>query len=260
MSKKVSIVIPTYNGEKYLQETVDSCLNQSYENIEIIVVDDCSTDHTVEILKSYGKKIKLIENKTNQGIVKNINNMTLGLDSDYVIFLGHDDILSKDHIEIMISEFDSDTVAVHCNSIIIDKNGDDIEIARDDKVQIQKTGNCMFELSINNFISSCGMLHRVNIFKKLNGWSTDYIHYGEWLFYINELKYGKIKYTTRTKAFYRKHDTNITNTFKDKKVKKTLNKYKQRCRHLAHISNNNTMMENVKFYMNELKLFIKTLR
>ena len=102
MPKKVSIVIPAYNGEKYIKETLDSWLNQSYEKIEIIVADDCSVDGTVEILKSYGNKIKLTVNKVNQGIVKNINNMTLGLDSDYVIFLGHDDVLPQNHIEIMI--------------------------------------------------------------------------------------------------------------------------------------------------------------
>lgn len=256
MSKKVSIVIPTYNGKKYVKETLDSCLNQSYNNIEIFVVDDCSADSTVEILKSYGNKIKLTENKTNQGIVKNINNMTLGLDSDYVIFLGHDDVLPQNHIEIMISEFDSDTVAVHCNSMIIDKTGNEVKIARDDNTQIQKSANCMFELSINNFISSCGMLHRVDIFKKLNGWSEEYKQYGEWLYYINELKYGKIKYTTRTKALYRMHDTNITNTFKDKKVKPSISKYKQYCRSLAHAKNKNSFKENIKYLFNKFKLYI----
>ena len=217
MPVKVSIIIPTYNGEKYIRETLDSCLNQSYKNIEIIVVDDCSTDTTVEILKSYGSKIKLTVNKVNKGIVKNINNITLELNSDYVIFLGHDDVLPQKHIEIMISEFDSNTVAVHCNSMIIDEIGNEVKIARNDNTQIQKSANCMFELSLNNFISSCGMLHRVDIFKKLNGWSEEYKQYGEWLYYIKELEYGNIKYTVRTKALYRRHATNITNSFNNKR-------------------------------------------
>lgn len=260
MPKKVSIIIPTYNGEKYIKETIDSCLNQSHKDIEIIVVDDCSSDGTVEILKSYGNKIDLTLNKMNQGIVKNLNNMTLGLKSEYFIFLGHDDILPVNHIEIMISEFEEDTVAIHCNSIVIDGDGKEMYIARDDNIQKNKTANCMFELSVNNFISSCGMLHRTNVFQELNGWNEQYKQYGEWLYYIRELEFGNIKYTTKTKALYRKHETNITNTFKERSVKISLNKYKQECRSLAHGINKNTIRENIEYFFNEVKLFIKSFK
>jgi len=260
MNKKVSIIIPTYNGAKYIKETIDSCLNQSYKNIEIIVVDDCSSDSTVDILKSYENRIHLTINKTNQGIVKNLNNMTLGLESEYFIFLGHDDILPTNHIEIMIGEFDDDTIAVHCNSMGIDGNGNETKLIRSDDIQITKTKNCMFELSIDNFISSCGMLHRTDIFQKLNGWDDEYKQYGEWLYYIRELEFGNIKYTTKTKAFYRRHETNITNTFKNKDVKRSLNKYKRVCRNLAHNINKNTTSDNIRYYFNEFKLFIKSFK
>jgi hypothetical protein len=159
----------------------------------------------------------------------------------------------------MIGEFDEDTVAVHCNNMGIDGNGKETKLNRDDKIQIQKTNNCMFELSIDNFISSCGMLHRTDIFQKLNGWDENYKQYGEWLYYVKELQYGKIKYTTRTKVYYRRHETNITNTFKDKKVIRDLNIYKKECRKLAHKLNNNTFKENIKYYLNEIKLIIKDL-
>jgi len=247
MHSKVSIIIPTYNGEKYIRESIDSCLNQTYNDIEIIVVDDCSNDSTVEILKTYGNKIKLTINQANQGIVKNLNNMTLGLDSEYFIFLGHDDILPSNHIEVMLNEFDDDTVAVHCNSIVIDGEGKELGLAREDKEQVKKTDNIMFELSIDNFISSCGILHKTEIFKKLNGWDETYKHYGEWLYYIKELEYGKIKYTTNTKAFYRKHDTNITKSFKNKKVLKELSAYKNFCRDLAFSKTKHTLTESIKF-------------
>jgi len=260
MNKKVSIIIPTYNGAKYIKETIDSCLNQSYKNIEIIVVDDCSSDSTVEILKSYENKINLTINKTNQGIVKNLNNMTLGVESEYFIFLGHDDILPINHIEIMIGEFDNDTIALHCNSMGIDGNSNETKLNRSDDKQIQKTDRCMFELSIDNFISSCGMLHRTDIFQKLNGWDDEYKQYGEWLYYIRELEFGNIKYTTKTKAFYRRHETNITNTFKNKDVKRSLNKYKRVCRNLAHNINKNTTSDNIRYYFNEFKLFIKSFK
>jgi len=87
---KFSIIIPAYNAEKYIEETLNSILNQSYNNYEIIVVDDCSTDRTYEILEKY-KEIKLFQTKTNsrQGVARNI-----GLDNatgEYILFLDADD-------------------------------------------------------------------------------------------------------------------------------------------------------------------------
>ena len=52
----VSVAMTTYNGEKFLREQIDSILNQTYQNLEIVICDDCSTDHSLEILKSYEKK------------------------------------------------------------------------------------------------------------------------------------------------------------------------------------------------------------
>ena len=254
--KKVLIIIPTYNGEKYVKETIDSCINQSYENIEIIVTDDCSTDSTVEILKSYGDKIDLTINKTNQGIVKNLNNMLLGRKGDYYIFLGHDDILPKNHVKIMVNEFDDNVLFVHCNNMGIDKDGNETGLVRDDNIQINKSSNCLFELSIDNFITSCGMMHKVDVYQKINGLDEKWKNWAEWLLYVNELglNNGTVKYTTKTKALYRRHESNITYTMKSKDIKKSVYDFKKESRHLAHRLNNNTFKENIKYYINEIKI------
>ncbi|MEO0935820.1 MAG: glycosyltransferase, partial [Cyanobacteria bacterium J06641_2] len=57
MQKLVSVIIPCFNAESWIAETIDSCLRQTYPHIEVIVIDDCSTDNSVEIIKSYGDKI-----------------------------------------------------------------------------------------------------------------------------------------------------------------------------------------------------------
>ena len=59
MNNKVSIIIPVYNGENYIRESINSALNQTYKNIEIVVVNDGSKDNTDEICKSFGKKIAI---------------------------------------------------------------------------------------------------------------------------------------------------------------------------------------------------------
>jgi glycosyltransferase involved in cell wall biosynthesis len=260
MSLTVSIIIPTYNGLKFIEKTIESCLKQSHKDLEIIVIDDGSTDGTRDLLLAYKEQVKLVFNKENLGIVKNINQAVNMINSDYFIFLGHDDLLAENHVDIMVSEFESDVVAVHCNSMLINKHGEETGFACDNSKQLTKTSKALFELSLNNFISSCGLLCKTSVFKMVNGWDEAFLHYGEWLYYIRALEHGKIKYTTKTHAFYRRHDTNITNTFKNKDVVKKLSEYYNTCRQLAHKKNNNTALESLKYLIGNVKLTIRRIR
>lgn len=260
MSADVSIVIPTYNGHKYIEKTIISCLEQTYESINVIVIDDCSTDNTLEILLNYKSRVKILSNKSNLGLVKTVNIAMAEVNTEYFILLGHDDILSKNHIEVMVSEFELGVVGVHCNSLIIDNFGEETSVARNDLIQNKKTDNCLFELSIDNFISSCGMLHKTRVFRKINGWDNTYLHFGEWLYYIRALKYGRIKYTTKTIAYYRRHDSNITKSFKSKDMARKLNAYKSQCRRLAFENNNNSVLESIKYLMSNIKLTIRRMK
>jgi len=260
MNKKVSILMLTYNGEKYLKEAIDSCLNQTYKNTEVCIIDDCSTDGTIDILKSYGDKIKVIYNKINQGITANVNRLGLSVKSDFIVFIGQDDKLPPQHVEMMLGEFDDDTVIVHCNSIIIDGDGKELRLARDDNTQIKKTENSMFELSLDNFINGIGIMHRTSIFQKAQGWDAEYKHYGDWTLLIKELKYGKLKYTIKSSSYYRIHSTNISHILRTTE-KESVNKWKKIARKLAHYRNNNTLVENFKYFINyfliDLKIFVK---
>lgn len=231
---KVTIVIPTYNGQNYIAETIESCLKQSYKNISIIVINDNSTDNTSDILEAFTSSVKVISNKVNQGLPRNINSVVLVDDSDFFIYLGHDDLLPEQHVELMVSEFDHDTAAVHCNSMIIDSDGVRYDFARDNSVQFEKTSQLIYQLSMDNFISVIGMMHRTSCFKEISGWDEGYDLYGEWLYYIRLASKGEIKYTDKTYAFYRVHETNITKSLhKDKNKIDALHQYKNRCRKLA---------------------------
>ncbi|EJQ0210282.1 glycosyltransferase family 2 protein [Escherichia coli] len=233
----ISVIILSYNGEKYIEETIISVLSQDYKNIAIIIVDDNSKDSTLDILHKYSNhpSIKVIFNTENKGIARNLNDTIALIDSDYFLLLGHDDLIPPDHLSIMINEFKDDVVSIHCNSYIIDSEGNKNKLLKIDSIQKTKnnTLNIRQELALDNFISSCGMLHRTKIFKLINGWDEKYRNYGEWLYYIKSLDYGIIKYTTKTKAFYRRHETNITNTFKDRNIKYGVYLYKKTCRQLG---------------------------
>ena len=116
MSEVVSVIIPAYNAEKYLAECIDSVLNQTYENVELIIVNDGSQDGTRDILDKYASKhsnIQVIH--TENGGVSRARNIGLKHASgDYIMFLDSDDTLTKDAIQIMyneIIEYDADIVS-----------------------------------------------------------------------------------------------------------------------------------------------------
>ena len=98
----VSIVLPVHNGEKYIRESLDSCLKQTYENIEIVVIDDASDDSTPEILEEYEKKfdkvkVFTIEKQNSLGAVLNIG--IKASNGSYIARMDADDIMYPTRIE-----------------------------------------------------------------------------------------------------------------------------------------------------------------
>ena len=103
-SNKVSIICPTFNCEKFVAKTVQSVLNQSYSNIELIIVDDCSTDKTIDLVKNFSDpRIKLIVNKTNSGAAYSRNVALKEATGDYIAFLDGDDIWLKNKLSTQIN-------------------------------------------------------------------------------------------------------------------------------------------------------------
>lgn len=104
--KKVSIVLPTYNGEAYIEEAIQSVLKQTYLNIELIVVDDCSTDKTAEIVQrcmERDDRIRLIHNAENQKLPRSLNIGFRQATGDYFTWTSDDNYYDEDAIEVMLS-------------------------------------------------------------------------------------------------------------------------------------------------------------
>lgn len=122
----VSICIPTYNGEKFLHECIDSAINQSYRNIEIIIVDDCSTDKTYDIAKAYTAKdsrIKMVRNENNLGLVDNWNRCIELSKGEWIKFLFQDDYLSSNCIAVMVSALSpGDKIITSARRLIIEES------------------------------------------------------------------------------------------------------------------------------------------
>ncbi|MCY6489309.1 glycosyltransferase family 2 protein [Leptolyngbya sp. GGD] len=102
MKPLVSILIPAYNAEEYLAETLDSALAQTWDNLEIIVVDDGSQDNTLAIAKQYESKIVKIIHQSNQGQSASENRALEAAQGDFIQYLDADDLLAPDKIERQI--------------------------------------------------------------------------------------------------------------------------------------------------------------
>lgn len=95
----VSVVMPVFNAEKYLFEALSSIVNQSYQNLEIIVVDDASTDSSVSIVESFSDtRIKLFKNESNLKIVKTLNFALTKVNGEYIARMDADDISHPERI------------------------------------------------------------------------------------------------------------------------------------------------------------------
>ena len=100
MKDLVSIIVPVYNAEKFIDETINTVLNQTYTNWELLLVNDCSTDNSIDIIKKFkDKRIKLINNKVNSKAAISRNNGIKKAKGRYICFLDADDLWDKEKLE-----------------------------------------------------------------------------------------------------------------------------------------------------------------
>lgn len=127
ISPLVSIIIPCYNAEKYVESAVRSIMNQTYKNLEIILTDDCSTDGTFAILEKLtveDSRIKLYKNETNLKIVKTLNKMIQLASGKYIARMDADDISLPERIEKQVEFLEENPDIAFCgtNAFIINEN------------------------------------------------------------------------------------------------------------------------------------------
>lgn len=103
----VSVVIPSYNAEKYIEETINSVLAQTFQDLEVVVVDDGSSDRTCEIVQSYPERVRLIK-QTNGGVCRARNRGLSEARGEFVCFLDHDDCWHPEKLALQLPQFGSD--------------------------------------------------------------------------------------------------------------------------------------------------------
>jgi glycosyltransferase involved in cell wall biosynthesis len=227
MEKKlVSILIPVYNRVNLLAETINSAINQTYQNIEIIICDNCSTDGTWELLQKYSKidnRIQIYRNSENIGPVKNWMKCIEYAKGKYSKLLFSDDLIKNTFIEHTLSLFDENTAFVFTPTQIFKDNIEIIGSISSFKSNYQSTEYLedILLFNLNGFPVSPGCaLFRTDDLKNsllidvLNDIHLDFKIYGAGndllLFLITAFKYKYVKVYPETESFFRWHLNSLT--------------------------------------------------
>lgn len=124
MNVQVSVILPAYNAEAYIKEAIESVLNQSHHNWELIIVDDGSTDHTLKIAQSFTDTRILVLSQKNQGVGSARNHALQHIKGEYFCFLDADDILPKNAIKSRLAVFEKDNKIAFVSGRVTQMNAD----------------------------------------------------------------------------------------------------------------------------------------
>ena len=153
ISPLVSVALCTYNGAAWLHQQLDTITGQTWSNIELVIVDDCSADDTVQIIQSYAAKderIRFYQNEINLGFNKNFEKALLLCKGKWIAIADQDDIWQLNKIETMLSQWNNKATLLHCASKKFQRNE---EISKGRKpATIGFSGRCGAAIAAKNTV------------------------------------------------------------------------------------------------------------
>lgn len=238
MNMKLSIIIPLYNCCTFIVETLESCLRQTYSNIEVIVVDDFSTDEGLEVVQNYivdkqCTDVYIIRNECNLGMMRTVNKGIKKSTGQYIMVLGCDDLLPPDYVEKALPYLSEKTAFVFCNPYYVNECSIVTGIYQKDESIFIKSSRLLYELGKNCVIPSVGLIMDKKKLIEAGLYSTKFKNYGEWDLWIRLATLGNISFCPNVHSYYRRHSQNLTNSFKNTGTKNILEEYWRDCRKLA---------------------------
>lgn len=207
----ISIIIPVYNKEKYIKKCLESITNQTYKNIEIIVINDGSTDNSENIIKEFAKKEKRIKvfTQSNGGVSKARNQGLKYASGEYILFVDADDYVEADYVEKMVA-YKEDLIV--CGYINVQKNGNKINYIKNkvfyDKNEIIK--NSLKKENNSLMVTPYVKLFKHNIITKNNLNFDETMNFGEDTCFVFE--YIKNIKSMRFIEYYGYYNINVQGT------------------------------------------------
>ncbi len=211
----ISIAMTTFNGEKYLSAQLDSVLNQTYKDFELIICDDCSTDSTKQIISSYAEsdsRIKFYSNKKNLGFKKNFEKAIQLCNNDYIALCDQDDIWFPEHLEKLINNIGNYDICCG-DAVLIDKNGNSLNklLSEDNEFNyFYNNDKLLYKiLCTGNPFQGASMLLKKTFLKKSLPIPETIPFHDTW-FSLCACLQNRIFYINDIITKYRQHDATIT--------------------------------------------------
>jgi len=259
----VSVIVPTYNAEKTIADTISSILCQSFSNLELIIIDDGSTDNTAEIVHKFNDNRINYVYQTNQERAETRNHGIALAQGELIAFVDSDDIwlFNKLEKQLDVIKNNPDIGLIYCDLIHFDDETGRELFRFSNKVNLRRGNNCIKAILRDNFIQSPTPIVRKDIFDKLGLFDSSLIPVEDWDMWIRIASMYEIEVVNEPLACYRVHqkhtswknkpDLLYNSTLKMfEKIEKTLiledpslNHTLQKCRSLAHYNYATAMMD-----------------
>lgn len=260
----VSIALAAYNGKKFITEQIESILDQSFQDFEIIIRDDCSTDGTYDLLRQFARKdsrIIIKKNEHNLGFSKNFKLIVDDCTGKYIAFSDQDDIWEPKHLEILLSIIGNKDVACG-NALLVDQDDRSLGFTMREVVGMQdeiEPDRICWRLFFDNFVQGSAMLVRRELCENYLPVPDVVKFHDYWLALVASLNNGII-YTPEIILRYRQHGDNVTFNRKNSILREVYNSFngfnKQHFLRQAEIlsclkgkfENNQVVEDSYKFY------------
>lgn len=207
--KKVSIVLPVYNGEEHVTDSIRSIMSQTYQNWELIIVNDCSTDNTLQICEKIAEeddRVRIISNGQNLKLPNSLNSGFNIATGDYYTWTSDDNMYRPEAIEILVNRLQQnpDAVMVYSDYTNIDVNGKVIGEVKLQDPEYLVTGNV------------CGacFIYTAEIAKVVGKYDANLFLAEDYDYWMRIYRYGKIVHVTDSLYLYRRHAGSLTETKK----------------------------------------------
>jgi len=214
-SPEVSIIIPNYNHGKYLRQRIDSVLNQTFKNFEVIILDDCSTDDSRSIIESYKEHPKITQTVFN---IQNTGSTFLqwkkGIElarGTWIWIAESDDWCEATFLETVLEYVDEATVISNCQSIVVNQEGAILFETKSSKLTDKWNSEIFFKKNLkDNFIINASMaIFRRNMYDKIEKLFLSYRYIGDWVFWSELSLKGNVAVSGRKLNYFRKHSLDV---------------------------------------------------
>lgn len=211
-SPTITVLMPVFNAEKYIGQAIESILGQTFQDFELVIIDDGSTDHSAEKVTAYDDhRIRFFKNERNLGLVYTLNRGIEISRGHYIARMDADDISLPDRLSLQVQFLDTHPAisTIGTNMIFVDADGKGLRTPHWNVPENSVVIHWWLLMGL------CGVNHptvmvRTDTYRKLNGYDSDFIHCEDYELWLRCCRETKIANLAQACLMYRMHSSNVT--------------------------------------------------